>query len=73
MANKSTEIKKLIAFLQKNNFVAECNACGEALKLKNTNLFAMDEFTPEAEEIYKQMKAEIAERRKHKLKTPPNM
>ena len=64
MANKSTEIKKLIAFLQKNNFVAECNACGEALKLKNTNLFAMDEFTPEAEEIYKQMKAEIAERRK---------
>lgn len=64
MANKTNEIKKLIAFLQKNNFVAECSECNEPLKLREVDLFAMDEFTPEAEELYKQMKAEIAERRK---------
>ena len=64
MKSKINETKKLIEFLKKNNFVAECSECNEPLKLKEVDLFAMDEFTPEAEEIYKQMKAEIAERRK---------
>lgn len=63
MSNKITEIKNLIAFLQKNNFVAECSKCNEPLKLKELDLFALDEFTPEAEELYKQLKADIAERR----------
>lgn len=64
MSVKTNEIKKLIAFLQKNNFMAECSQCGDSLPLKEVNLFALDEFTPEAEELYKQMKEEIAERRK---------
>lgn len=62
MANKTTEIKNLICFLQKNNFYAEC-PCGDSFKLKDANLFALDEFSPEADEIYKAMKLEIAERR----------
>jgi predicted Holliday junction resolvase-like endonuclease len=64
MSIKTNEIKKLISFLQKNNFVAECNHCNESLKLKDVDLFALNEFTPEAEELYNQAKAEIAERRK---------
>ena len=62
MAAKSTEIKNLIGFLQKNNFYAECT-CGDSFKLKDANLFALDEFSPEAEELYKEMKLAIAERR----------
>lgn len=62
MAAKSTEIKNLIGFLQKNNFYAECT-CGDSFKLKDANLFALDEFTPEAEELYKEMKMAITERR----------
>lgn len=62
MATKATEIKKLIDFLQKNNFYAECT-CGDSFKLKDVNLFALDEFTPEAEELYREMKLAITERR----------
>lgn len=62
MAKKTTEIKNLIGFLEKNNFYAAC-PCGDSFKLKEANLFAMDEFNPEAEELYKAMKAEIAARR----------
>ncbi len=62
MPNKTNQIKNLIGFLQKNNFYAEC-PCGDSFKLKDANLFALDEFSPEAEEIFKAMKLEIAERR----------
>ena len=62
MAKKTTEIKNLIGFLEKNNFYAAC-PCGDSFKLKEANLFALDEFNPEAEELYKAMKAEIAARR----------
>ena len=62
MANKTTEIKNLIGFLEKNNFYAEC-PCGDSFKLKEANLFALDEFNPEAEQLYKEMKLAIAERR----------
>lgn len=64
MSSKTNEIKKLISFLQKSNFLAECSQCGEAMKLKEIDLFALDEFSPEAEERYREIKAEIAERRK---------
>ena len=63
MSTKKTEIKQLIDFLQENNFMAECSKCGESIKLKDANLFAMEEFSPEAEEIYLRLKEEIAERR----------
>jgi predicted Holliday junction resolvase-like endonuclease len=62
MANKTTEIKNLIGFLEKNNFYAECH-CGDSFKLKEANLFTLDEFNPEAEELYKEMKLAIAKRR----------
>jgi len=64
MAKSNKEIKDLIVSLKQGNFMAECSNCGDSFALKQASLFAMDEFTPEAEALYKELKAGIAERKK---------
>lgn len=68
------QASELISALEEGGFVATCNSCGEQFKLKNAGLFYLGEFTPEAEEKYKQMLIEQKERRtdlqKEKKKIP---
>lgn len=55
--------QELIAFLQKNNFKADCSQCGSAFPLKDAVLFPIDEFTPEAKEKMLEIKAAIKHRK----------
>jgi predicted Holliday junction resolvase-like endonuclease len=60
----SKDIRNLITSLEKGKFMAECSECGDTFSLKQAALFAFDEFTPEAEALYKELKVQLAERRK---------
>jgi predicted Holliday junction resolvase-like endonuclease len=69
--NLSKEAKEIIHTLEKNNFYVECPCCGEPIPLKDAGLFYLDDFSPEAEELYRQKLAackirekEIREERK---------
>jgi len=69
--NLVKEAKEIIRTLEENRFYAECPCCGEPILLKDAGLFYLDDFSPEAEEIYKQrldelrdQEKEIRERRK---------
>ena len=59
----SKEIQQIIQFLQKNNFKAECANCGESFSLKDSPLFAPNEFTPEAKALLKEKKEFLKERK----------
>lgn len=56
------EAREIIHSLETGNFYVECPCCGEPIQLKNAGLFYLDDFTPEAEELYQQRKAELKER-----------
>lgn len=58
---------KLIEFLQRNNFKADCSQCGSPFQLKDAPLFPIDEFTPEAKEMFAEIK-ETLKQRKAELK-----
>jgi predicted Holliday junction resolvase-like endonuclease len=54
--NNYKEAKGVIKTLSENKFYCECPCgCGEEILLKDANLFYLDDFPPEAEEIYKEM------------------
>jgi predicted Holliday junction resolvase-like endonuclease len=60
---ESRKAREIIRTLQEKGFYAECPCCGEPVRLRDCGLFYLDEFTPEAEEIYSQLKADLAERK----------
>jgi predicted Holliday junction resolvase-like endonuclease len=60
---ESRKAREIIRTLQEKGFYAECPCCGEPVRLRDCGLFYLDEFTPEAEEIYNQLKADLAERK----------
>tara|TARA_Y100001968_G_C19432818_1_gene758001 strand:- start:467 stop:964 length:498 start_codon:yes stop_codon:yes gene_type:complete len=62
MATKK-EIKETLKTLNKGKFHIECPRCCEEINLKNAGLFHLDDFTPEAMEVYKKMIAYQKERR----------
>ena len=62
MATKK-DIKELIGSLTKNNFHASCPHCYNDFKLKGAGLFHLDDFTPEAQEMYNEMQEGLKERR----------
>ncbi len=71
LMNLSRDAKEIIHTLEENRFYAECPCCGEPILLRDAGLFYLDDFSPEAEELYKQrlegLKAEeneIRERRR---------
>jgi predicted Holliday junction resolvase-like endonuclease len=62
MANK-TEIKETLAMLNNGKFHIECPNCYDEIKLSNSGLFHLDDFTPEALDQYKELLAYQKERR----------
>ena len=62
MATKK-EIRETLKTLNNSKFHIECPSCFEEINLKNAGLFHLDDFTPEAMEVYKEMIAYQKERR----------
>lgn len=62
--NLKTESREIIRTLERGNFYAECPCCGGTMQLRKAGLFYLNDFTPEAEAIYKERIAELKEREK---------
>ncbi len=56
--------KEIIHTLEENRFYAECPCCGEPILLKEAGLFYLDDFSAEAEELYKERLEELREEEK---------
>jgi predicted Holliday junction resolvase-like endonuclease len=65
---ESRKARGIIRTLQEKGFYAECPCCGEPVRLRDCGLFYLDEFTPEAEEIYNQLTDDLAERKREMSK-----
>jgi len=68
------EIKEILASLNGNNFHATCPNCDDEFRLKDAGLFHLDDFSPEALDVYKEMQQELKDRRaslkEQKIKIP---
>ena len=62
--NLSKDAREIIRTLEENRFYAECPCCGEPILLRDAGLFYLDDFSPEAEELYKQRLDELKEQDK---------
>jgi predicted Holliday junction resolvase-like endonuclease len=62
--NFAKEAKEIIHTLEENNFYVECPCCGEQILLKDAGLFYLDDFSPEAKELYQQKLAACKVREK---------
>ncbi len=60
--NKKSKAKDIIQVLEKRGFYADCPACEETIKLKDCELFYLEEFTEGAREVYERLKREQGER-----------
>jgi predicted Holliday junction resolvase-like endonuclease len=58
----SKDAKNLINTLESDGFYAICPCCDEPISLKDAGLFYLDQFTPEAKELYDQHKKDLKER-----------
>ena len=57
------EIRETLKTLNNGKFHIECPSCYEEINLKNAGLFHLNDFTPEAMEVYKEMIAYQKKRR----------
>ena len=62
--NLAKDAKGIIRTLKENRFYAECPCCGEPILLRDAGVFYLDDFSPEAEELYKQRLDELKEQDK---------
>jgi len=62
MATKK-EINEILETLNNGQFHIECPSCDQEVKLEETGLFHLDNFTPEGHEVYKRMLQDQKERR----------
>ena len=62
MKSKS-EAKRIIQVLQNSHAYAECPCCKKHIMLKEAGLFYLDDFSPEAEELYQRRCEQLDERR----------
>jgi predicted Holliday junction resolvase-like endonuclease len=60
---ESRKAREIIRTLEDKGFYAECSCCGDSVRLRDCGLFYLDDFTPEAEELYNTLKTELYERR----------
>jgi predicted Holliday junction resolvase-like endonuclease len=60
--NKKSKAKEVIQLLEKRGFYAACPACEEKIKLKDSELFYLDEFADGAREVYEKLQREQGER-----------
>jgi len=58
-----SKLKEIINNLIMGNFYTECPNCGEEISLKSAGLFADDNFSAEALQIYQQQLLEVKERK----------
>lgn len=58
------EVNRIIDALVSEGFWVECPCCGEPVRLSEAGLFYLDDFTPEALEIYKNEQSALKERGK---------
>jgi len=58
------EAKEVIRSLESGRFYVECPCCGKAILLRDAGLFYLDDFSPEAEELYKEKLSELKDRQK---------
>jgi predicted Holliday junction resolvase-like endonuclease len=70
--SKKSKAKDIVKTLEQRGFYAECPNCEETIKLKDANLFYLDEFKAGAREVYeawrqeqRERRAQLEERRKH--------
>ena len=54
---------KLIESLNEGSFYAECPCCRESFAFEDTGLFYLDDFSPQAQEIYNEKICELKDRR----------
>ena len=64
MTAKKKKAREVIAALEKGKLKAVCPHCDEDFKLADAGLFALDDFTREAEQLYEERLAELKERKK---------
>jgi predicted Holliday junction resolvase-like endonuclease len=62
--NLKNQAKELINTLERGGFYAECPCCEEPILLSKAQLFYLDDFTPDALQLYKQQQADLKEREK---------
>lgn len=62
--NLKKEGKEVIETLEEDRFFVECPCCGEPILLRDAGLFYFDDFSPEAEELYKERVRELKDREK---------
>lgn len=62
--NFAREAKEVIHSLESDRFYVECPCCGEPILLKDAGLFYFDDFSPEAEELYRKRVKELKDRDK---------
>lgn len=60
--NFTKDAKDLIKTLESDGFYALCPCCDEPISLKDAGLFYLDEFTPDAKEMYEQSKQDLKNR-----------
>ena len=60
--NTRAKANDIIKMLEQRGFYAECPACEETVKLKDCELFYLDEFTDSARSVYERLRREQAER-----------
>jgi predicted Holliday junction resolvase-like endonuclease len=60
--NKKSKAKDIIQVLEKQGFYAGCPACEETIKLKDCELFYLEEFGDGAREVYERLQREQRER-----------
>jgi hypothetical protein len=60
--NKKPKAEDIIHVLERRGFYVDCPACEETIKLKDCELFYLDEFTDGAKEVDDRLKREQGER-----------
>lgn len=62
--NFAREAKEVIRSLESNRFYVECPCCSKSILLRDAGLFYLEDFSPEAEELYKERAKELKNRQK---------
>lgn len=62
--NQKRKARALIHAIESGSFYCECPVCDQTMHLRDAGLFYLDDFSPEAADLYRQRLDEVKERRK---------
>ncbi|MDR3611400.1 MAG: Holliday junction resolvase-like protein [Ignavibacteriaceae bacterium] len=71
--NLNHEAHAIITTLEQGGIWAQCPCCEEPIKLKDAGLFFLDDFSDEAEVLYKEYLADLKERREELKRMKENI